>query len=240
MSRHVDVFVGHSKANMSGYDSKWRDDPKKNRVIPNGIEFPPSPPGRAEARRLLEIDEDATVIVHIGSFRPEKNHRELLEIARRVFATTSEGLLLMVGEGRLRPEIEAASEHVTPKGRVRFDRPRMDVWPYYSAADVLVFPSLTEGFGNVLVEAQGAALPIVASDIPAHRESVAPEQHRFLFGLGESDRAAELVAEQLEAARSGTNRWVASSDVFVRSHFSIDRMADQLASLYQEVSSSPG
>jgi glycosyltransferase involved in cell wall biosynthesis len=235
MLRHVPVFVGHSETNLTSFEPAWRDHPGRFRVIYNGIAFPESEPNRVEGRRKLSIREEQTVLLHVGSFRPEKNHEALLDIAARVFRRVDDGLLLMVGEGELRQSIEARALDLGLADRVRFEGGRKDVWPYYSAADVLVFPSTTEGFGNALVEAQGFGLPVVASDIPAHRESVAKVQREFLFEIGNVHAAADLVIRQLESAAAGNNAWLESSRNNVRSRFSVDRSADFLADLYAEV-----
>jgi glycosyltransferase EpsF len=232
---YVDVFVGHSKVSINAFERRWREEPKRFRVIQNGIAFPRHPQKRSEARKDLGLDASDLVLLHVGNFRAEKNHFGLLEIARRVFEKKGDGILLMVGDGKLRNRIEAEVHTLGLDGQVRFEGLQRHVWSYFTAADVFVFPSMTEGFGNALVEAQGAGLPVVASKIPAHLEAVAPAQHRFLYSQHDIEAAANLILEQYEAALSESNGWVDSSAVFVRNHFTVERMADQLASLYAEL-----
>jgi glycosyltransferase involved in cell wall biosynthesis len=235
MRRHVDVFVGHSETNISSFEPSWREDPSRYKVIYNGFNFPDNLLARSQVRKEMGIGEEETVLLHVGSFRPEKDHDSLLEIARRVFEVRENGVLILVGEGGLRSEAERRATDLGLHGRVRFEGAQRDVWRYYAAADILVFPSTTEGFGNVLVEAQAAGLPLVASDIPAHREAVAPEQHRFLFPTGDADAAVSLVGGQLEAANKCHNQWVDRSRDFVRLRFSAVTTSEQLASLYSRV-----
>jgi glycosyltransferase involved in cell wall biosynthesis len=235
MLRHVRVFVGHSEINMTSFEPGWRKDPGRFRVIYNGIAVPDTLPSRTDARRMLRIDDDQTVLLHIGSFRPEKNHNGLLEILSDCFGRFERGLLVLVGEGELKSLVEQWAAALGLSDAIRFEGSRRDVWPYYAAADAMVFPSVTEGFANSLVEAQAAGLPVIASDIPAHRESVAPDQHEFLFDIGNPGAAADLVLRQLDSAAAGTNPWIESSRGHVRSRFSADRSADLLAALYAEV-----
>ncbi len=123
---------------------------------------------------------------------------------------------------------------------VRFEGTRCDVCRYYAAADLFVFPSHYEGFGNVLVESQAAGCPVVASDIPAHRESIERSQHRFLFPLPDYSAAADLVLEQLEAARARENPWVAAGRDFARRRFTVERMADEMHAIYDELANRGG
>jgi glycosyltransferase involved in cell wall biosynthesis len=233
--RNAQVFIGHSESNLESFDSGWREDQKKFRVIYNGFEFPEPVPDRTWARRDLALDDDELVLLHVGSLRPEKDHSSLLAIARQVFDHRGGGLLMLVGEGKLKSQVEQRAAALGLSDSIRLEGGRRDVWPYYAAADAMVFPSVTEGFANALVEAQAAGLPVVASDIPAHRESVAPDQQEFLFEIGNPNAAAELVLRQLESAAAGCNRWVESSRHHVRSRFSADRSAGLLADLYAEV-----
>jgi glycosyltransferase involved in cell wall biosynthesis len=235
MLRHARFFVGHSEANLASFEPAWPDDPERFRVIYNGIAFPDSLPSRKEARRELGIADHQAMLLHVGSFRPEKDHESLLEIAGSVFARMTAGLLVMVGEGALRSRVERRSRDLGLAENVRFEGGQRDVWPYYAAADVLVFPSATEGFGIALAEAQGSGLPIVATDIAAHRESVAPVQHRFLFPPTRVETAVEHVCAQLEAARAGTNEWVDVSRSESLSRFSVELAAARLNSLYSDL-----
>jgi glycosyltransferase involved in cell wall biosynthesis len=235
MLRHARIFVGHSETNLTSFDPGWRRDPGRFRVIYNGIAVPDALPSRIDARRTLQLNDDQTVLLHVGSFRPEKDHVGLLEIVNEAFERIERGVLVLVGEGELKSQIVQKAAALGLSDAIRFEGGRRDVWPYCAAADAMVFPSVTEGFANALVEAQAAGLPVVASDIPAHRESVAPEQHQFLFENGNSGAAADLVRRQLECAAAGNNPWIESSRHHVRSRFSADRSADLLAGLYAEV-----
>jgi len=235
MNRYARIFVGHSEVNIESYAPRWRQDPGRYRVIMNGIAWPRQLPTREAARQALEIDSDRTVLLHVGAFKEQKNHDGLLEIFSRVTRQHRQAELILVGDGTLRPGVERQASHLGLSSRVRFAGVQRDIWKYYAAADAFVFPSTMEGFGNVLAEAQSAELPIVASNIPAHRESVAPAQHRFLFPLPDYRCAAEMVLEQLDASAARNNPWVPQSDHFVRERFSVQQFSESLARLYYDL-----
>jgi glycosyltransferase involved in cell wall biosynthesis len=234
MARYATLFVGHSVANLSAVQPHWRDDPQRYRVVHNGIDFPDNYPSKAAARRALALGAEP-VLLHVGTLKQEKNHTGLLQILRRVAERLPAVRLLLVGDGPERRRVEQAAAAMGLAARVRFEGSQRSLAGYYAAADAFVFPSVTEGFGNVLVESQAAGLPVVASDIPAHHESVAPPQHRFLFRLPDYAVAADRLVEQIEATRAGDNPWVAASKTHVRERFSARQFAQQLAQLYHEV-----
>jgi glycosyltransferase EpsF len=236
MDDRVTIYVGHSEANLRPFAPQWPPlDKRRYRVILNGVQFPISMPTRESARRSLQLAPDSLVLLHVGSFKEEKNHRGLFRILRLALDQGRDATLLVVGDGVRRELVKRAARECKVEHCIRFEGQQEDVWPYYAAADVFIFPSVVEGFGNVLIESQAAGLPIVASDIPPHRESVAPCQHRFLFPPEECDLAVRHVFTQLDASRRGTNGWVADSRRWARQFFSIERFASDLLKLYRDV-----
>ncbi|MEN1678157.1 MAG: glycosyltransferase family 4 protein [Planctomycetota bacterium] len=235
MEQHARMFLCHSQANLVGYTGQAAQS-DRYRVIDNGVPTPTRPSlNKAQIRRELSLPETAPLVLHVGSFKPEKNHEGLLRIFDRITAATPDAQLVLVGDGALRPAIAAQAESLGLADRVVFAGAQADVWPYYHSADAFLFPSLTEGFGCAPLEAAMAGVPLVASDLPALRESVPPCEHRFLFDVADEGRAAELVRQQLAAAESGANPWVAEANSYAREHFSIERFTDNLLNVYGEV-----
>jgi glycosyltransferase involved in cell wall biosynthesis len=236
MERHGRAFVGHSHINLAAYAPDIKQQSKRYRVIQNGVRFPGHLPTRQEIRRCLRLDDDVLVLLHVGSARAEKNHLGLLEIFRNVTIQRSNCVLLLVGEVPLGHRLIGMARELGLYDKIRLIGLQNDVWPYYIASDIFVFPSWIEGFGNVLVESQAVGLPVVASDIPANHESVAPMQHQFLFPLPRYDIAAEMVLEQVDAAAAGENPWVSGAKQYVHDNFSIERFAADLKLLYSDLS----
>lgn len=235
MNRYGDMMIGHSRINIAAYAPDWERDPERYRVLMNGTEFPTTVGSAATLRERLGIAPSAPVLLHVANFNRKKNHAGLLRIAQIVIEKRRGAVLVMVGDGPLRRSTESLASSLGILANTRFAGIHSNVWPYYAMADAFLFPSEMEGFGNVLVEAQGVGVPVVASDIGAHHESVAPHQRRFLFALPDYDHAARLVLEQLEAAESDSNPWVWESRNYVRREFSIERMASDLNALYNDL-----
>ena len=100
-----------------------------------------------------------------GTFLPVKNQKFVLEIFRVICDKRPKSRLILVGEG---PQLENCKEYAKQLkvyDNVIFTGRRDDVQDIYSALDVLLFPSMYEGFPNVVLEAQTAGLPCCISDV---------------------------------------------------------------------------
>jgi len=137
------------------------------RIIPNAIDlefFVFDPSVRKEKRKELGIEEKY-VIGHIGRFDTQKNHRLIIDIFNEIYKKSNNSILLLVGDGELRDDIEKKAEQLGLKESVIFTGVRSDVPGLLSAMDVFLFPSLWEGLGIALIEAQANGLHCIVSDV---------------------------------------------------------------------------
>lgn len=122
---------------------------------------------RKTKRKELGINDDTLVIGHIGRFVAQKNHTFLIDIFNEVHKQKENSILLLVGQGPLQEKIKEKVYTLGLQNSVMFLGQRSDVNELYQAFDVFVFPSLYEGLGMVVVEAQCAGLPcVVSNEIP--------------------------------------------------------------------------
>ncbi|MBR0095568.1 MAG: glycosyltransferase [Synergistaceae bacterium] len=136
-------------------------------ILNNGIDFArfDNAKDKALMRRELNIQDDAFVIGHVGRFNAAKNHDLLVKIFKEICRLNAKAFLLMVGDGELREFIEHDLKDYQDKYLILSDR--TDVPDILSAMDVFVFPSLYEGLGIALVDAQKMMLPcIISNTIP--------------------------------------------------------------------------
>lgn len=103
------------------------------------------------------------VMGHIGRFMQQKNHTFLIDIFNEVQKRRSDARLLLIGDGPLYDEIVNKVHTLGLDDKVIFTGVKQNAYDYYNAMDVFVLPSLYEGFGMVLIEAQANGLPCVAS-----------------------------------------------------------------------------
>ena len=119
---------------------------------------------RKQKRKELGIDDGTFVIGHIGRFVEQKNHRFLIDIFNEVHKERSNSLLLLIGQGPLMEEIKEKVHSLNLDDSVIFLGQRNDVNEFYNAMDLFLFPSLYEGLGMVLIEAQSSGLYCITSD----------------------------------------------------------------------------
>ena len=145
---------------------EWMFGTKDVHILPNAIDIERYAFNlliRNQTKKALGLD-DAFVIGHVGRFSAVKNHSFLTDVFVQIKRQEPNSKLLLVGAGS---EMQAVQQKVKALGLgadVIFTGVRNDVANLMQAMDVFVFPSLYEGLGIVLIEAQAAGLPCVVSD----------------------------------------------------------------------------
>jgi len=155
-------------------------------TLHNGIQMKRFDPGlydRSEERKRLSIEEGVTVIGHVGSMHPQKNHDLILQVFSEYHKMHSTSRLLLIGNGKLKSQIIEKIEQMGLKQDVTILSDRDDVPQLMRAMDVFLFPSRWEGFGNVLIEAQYMGLPCVVSDVVPKDTRITDRVH--VVGLNE-------------------------------------------------------
>jgi teichuronic acid biosynthesis glycosyltransferase TuaC len=153
---------------------------------------------RSEARRLLGIPEDRTVVLFVGNLLASKGVRELVDAVLRL---GDPFLGVFVGDG---PEIGCGVDAAGPAGHLdyRGARPHAEVARYISAADVLVLPSYREGLPTVLVEAGSLGLPVIASGVGGIPELLGSDRGAILREISSEaivDALKSFVSHRSEA-----------------------------------------
>lgn len=118
---------------------------------------------RKQIRERMGIKEDTLVLGHVGRMEEQKNHTFLLDIFHTVLRKHENTLLLLVGDGILREELQKKAEMLGIQEKVKFLGRREDINKLFNSMDVFVFPSLYEGLSVTVIEAQCAGLPCLAS-----------------------------------------------------------------------------
>ena len=119
-----------------------------------------------DARKRIQIElniKDKFVVGHVGRFVQQKNHDFLLDVFSKVYEKNKNAILLLIGEGPLEKEIKKKVNDLRLNDAVYFLGIRKNVNELMQAMDVFVFPSLYEGLGMVLIEAQASGLSCVCS-----------------------------------------------------------------------------
>ena len=140
---------------------------------------------RSVIRKKYNIKDSDILIGHVGRFTPQKNHERLLEIFKELLEENNNYKLILIGDGELREKIENKADEYKIRDKIVFTGIVSDVYNYYSAMDLFLFPSIHEGLSVVAVEVQASGLPIVASDVMG--DSVKVSDLYFTLNLNESN-----------------------------------------------------
>jgi glycosyltransferase involved in cell wall biosynthesis len=137
--------------------------------------------------------------MHVGNFTPAKNHAALIVIADALLARRRDMVFVLVGDGPLRPTVEAEVDARGLASFFRFAGTRDDVPALLHAADVVVLPSHWEGLPGVVLEALASGRPVVASPIAPVREIAGYTDGIRLVDPAEPDAFARAIDETLGA-----------------------------------------
>lgn len=220
------------KAAAALFGAGWEND-ARHRLLYYGIDLLPfqAPVDRSALRASLGIPDDAFVLGHVGRFTEPKNHIFLVDIVAEVVKREPKAVALLVGDGPLRPGIEKKVSDLGLDGHVIFAGLRADVPALMKGVmDVFVMPSLYEGLGIVLLEAQAAGLPCVYSEvIPPEATVVSQLMHSQSLSKSAADWTDTILACRVSASI------IDQSDALHRieqSPFTIEQSVRYLTAIY--------
>lgn len=115
-------------------------------------------------RNELGIEDGELLFIHIGRFSEQKNHSFLFKIFNQILIQAPNSKLICIGEGVLESTSKKILNELNIEKSVFIYNKIPNVETFLNAADLMIFPSIFEGLPNVVMEAQGASLPVVASN----------------------------------------------------------------------------
>ena len=141
---------------------------------------------REEAREQMGLPMGGYLFANVARLHPDKDQKTLLRGFARVADRLADSQLVIVGTGRLEPELKVLANELGIADKVVFMGRLEQAWLYYQAFDSFVLSSDHEPFGMVLLEAMAAGLPVACTDCGGGAEVVGDDQ--WLFKLND-DRA---------------------------------------------------
>jgi glycosyltransferase involved in cell wall biosynthesis len=178
------------------------------------------------------------VLLNVARLHRDKAHEDLLEALEVVRAAHPRAVLLIVGEGRRRNEIDEEVRRRGLGGAVRLLGLRRDVRDLYHLAHVSVLSSAREGFSNVVLEALAAGVPQVLTDVGGNREAVGDSGAALLVEPGAPAQLAAALVRALDARELRRAMGRAARERAAR--FSVDEQVVRTEELYVDLARRKG
>ncbi|MCE0484558.1 MAG: glycosyltransferase [Methylacidiphilales bacterium] len=204
--------------NSEFYRRCWIDrgiPPEKLRIFPRGLDTELFNPALRDSTFWPKRGAEGPVLLYVGRVSREKDLNLLVEIVPMLHKAVGPFTLAIVGEGPYRAELEKLLPGAIFTGILT----GRELGVAYASADLFVFPSTTDTYGNVVVEAMAAGLPVAVSDVGGPRELVKNSQMGRIFpardatawvtGLAEMIAHLPSTQERLNLARlaGSERRW---------------------------------
>jgi len=152
--------------------------------------FRPRDEAKEEIKKELGLSPDSILIGNVGRLSPIKNQALFLRSAVALSEQMPRTRFIIVGDGRLRPDLERLAADLGLADRTIFTGSRGDVERFYAAFDLFALTSSYEGFGLAVVEAQACGAPVVCTAAGAISEVVTHENN----GLIAAEHTPQAVA----------------------------------------------
>jgi glycosyltransferase involved in cell wall biosynthesis len=174
---------------------------EKIRVYPRGVNTQRFHPGKRndELRASWGVNEETPALMYAGRISKEKNLTLLSQAYRDLIREGFNAVLIVVGDGPYRAEMERdlagtpavftgyLEGHALPEA--------------YASSDALVFPSTTDTFGNVVLEAQASGIPVIVSDQGGPQENLINGETGLIVPANDADELREAMALLVAASK---------------------------------------
>ena len=171
-------------------------------VIPNalpGTAFAPTAPA------LPVISGGLRIVIIARMNDPAKRHDVFLQAAARLASKHPRLEFVLVGDGPLRPGLEAMAAKLGLGERVIFLGERLDIPAVLAACEISVLPSTSESLSNAIMESMAAGVPVVACRVGGNKELIRDGENGFLVPPSDAEALAERIdtlVQQLELRKS--------------------------------------
>ncbi len=164
--KYADVIITPSHYTKKELISLLQINSQKIKVVPHGIRHDLfKPRDKIKTRKILDLPLNKKIVLHVGSENPRKNIPTLIKAFAKLqkdgYRNT---ILLRVGETQTNTHKLISTLHLDESVLEFGLRDQSELCYLYNAADVLVFPSLYEGFGLPVIEAMASGCPVIAAD----------------------------------------------------------------------------
>lgn len=212
-------------------------DPRKIRVIRNGVSIERIARGTASARSSPSPEGGQAVgktVAMIASLTAKKDHDTFLTAASRVRERLPGTRFVAVGDGPLRARLVSRADALGMRGEEVFVGETPDTASFLATVDVSILTSLKEGCSNAILESMAAGKPVVVTDVGGNPELVEDGVNGFVVPSGDAEAIARRVVELL----SDDDLRVVMGEAgrrTVAEGFTVERMVEETVGFYTEL-----
>lgn len=209
-------------------------------VVPSGVDSEHFNPDRAETRRRAQalrsqLNIDGKIVIgYVGRLIPKKGLTYLFSAAKHIRDKHSDIVLLVIGDGPQRHELEAMAKDSGLE--TIFTGWQTDVLPYYAIMDMFVLPSFFEGLPNVVLEAMAMRKAIIATTVGGNPDLVLDERNGFLVPPGDVE-ALKTCMEKLASDADLRLKMGRESRAIAERDFDWNTIVPRAEKVYAELSS---
>ncbi len=182
----------------------------------------------------FNIDASEKIVGTIGRLSKEKGYKYLLKTAKEVVRQYPNVKFIIVGEGSERENLVKMSKELRIQDKVIFTGYRKDIELFFSAFNVFVLPSLTEGLPNVILEALAFRKPVVATNVGGVGELVRHKETGWLTESANINGLFEGISfclmNQTEAQQMARN-----GHKLIKERFTVEQRVTKMEDLYREI-----
>jgi glycosyltransferase involved in cell wall biosynthesis len=244
--RLIERLLAHATGTLVAVSEEVRDDlvgfgvapARRFAVVPYGFELPAWSDVDEESRHTLRGEigagDDTFVVGWAGRLTAIKRPLDLIRTQRALLDAGVDALLVLVGDGEDRPEVEALAADLGVPDRCRLVGFQKSIRPWYASFDALLLTSANEGTPVVAIEALAAARPVVATRAGGTGTVVRNGESGYLEAIGDTQALADRLA-MIASDRELRRRMGAAGADDVRARFAVARMADEVDAIYDRL-----
>jgi glycosyltransferase involved in cell wall biosynthesis len=244
--RLIERLLAHATGTLVAVSEEVRDDlvgfgvapARRFAVVPYGFELPAWSGVDEESRHTLRGEigagDDTFVVGWAGRLTAIKRPLDLIRTQRALLDAGVDALLVLVGDGEDRPEVEALAADLGVADRCRLVGFQKSIRPWYASFDALLLTSANEGTPVVAIEALAAARPVVATRAGGTGTVVRNGESGYLEAIGDTQALADRLA-MIASDRELRRRMGAAGADDVRARFVVARMADEVDTIYDRL-----
>lgn len=188
----------------------------------------------SDLKARLNIPERDKVVGIVANFSPVKHHATFIKAAREITAVRKDVSFVLVGNGKMRSELESLGASLNIANKLVFTGPQSDVIPYLSIMDVGVNCSAREGLSNAVMEYMAAGIPCVVSDTYGNIDLITHNENGYTFKVDDYKTLAKLILGLFDDAET-RQKFIKNAYGKIQYELSLEAMLSRYEQFYNSM-----